>query len=226
MQYKISIIHPSRSRPHQAEKTIQLWLDNAKDKSHIEYIISVDIDDRNLKAYKELSSKYGTNIHIAKNKSAIEAINRGTKRSKGNLILVVSDDFLCEKNWDEKLLKELEGKEDFIVKTQDGIQPTLITLPIMDRTYYNRFGYVYETGYLHMFCDQEMTAVGMMLGKVINSQQVFEHIHYSTGKFEKDAISEKNDKTWNQGKKHFAERLKTNFGISDPVMKYSDIKWH
>lgn len=225
MQYNISIIHPSRSRPQQAEKTIKLWLDNAKDKNQIEYIISVDIDDRSLKAYKELSNKYGTSIHIAKNKSAIEAINRGTKRSKGNLIIVVSDDFLCEPNWDEKLLTELEAKEDFIVKTKDCIQPTLITLPIMDRAYYNRFGYVYETGYIHMFCDQEMTAVGMMLGKVINSDQVFEHIHYSTGKFDKDAISEKNDKTWNQGKKHFAERLKINFGIQNPVINYSDIKW-
>lgn len=225
MQYNISIIHPSRSRSQQAEKTIKLWLDNAKDKSQIEYVISVDIDDRSLKAYKALSNKYGTSIHIGKNKSAIEAINRGTKRSKGNLIIVVSDDFLCEPKWDEKILTELEGKEDFIVKTKDGIQPTLITLPIMDRAYYNRFGYVYETGYIHMFCDQEMTAVGMMLGKVIKSEQVFEHIHYSTGKFEKDSISEKNDKTWNQGKKHFAERLKMNFGIQNPVIKYSYIKW-
>ncbi len=142
------------------------------------------------------------------------------------MIIVVSDDFDCPDNWAEKLMTAVEGKKDFLVKTKDGIQPTLITLPIMDREYYNRFGYVYEPGYKHMFCDQEMTAVGMMLGKVINLDLEFTHNHYSTGKFKKDAVSVKNDSTWNQGKKHFNERLKTNFGIENPVIPYSEIKWH
>lgn len=225
MQYKISIIHPSRSRPREAEKAIKLWLDNAKDKSQIQYILSVDKDDRELIGYKRIAGAYGVTVHIAMNKSAIEAINRATSKSEGNLIIVVSDDFLCEKDWDEKLLTELEGKEDYLVKTVDCIQPTLITLPVMDRAYYNRFGYVYEPGYIHMFCDEEMTTVGYMLGKVIKSDIVFEHIHYSTGKFQKDSISTKNDKTWNQGKKYFQERLKTNFGIENPLIKHSEIKW-
>lgn len=225
MQYKISIIHPSRSRPEQAELIIKLWLRNAKDQSKIQYILSVDHNDKDLNRYRRISEVYGVKLHIAMNKSAIEAINRATRKSEGNLIIVVSDDFLCEKDWDEKLLSELEGKEDYLVKTVDCIQPTLITLPVMDRAYYNRFGYVYEPGYLHMFCDEEMTTVGHMLGKVIKSDIVFEHIHYSTGKFQKDSISTKNDKTWNQGKKYFQERLKRNFGIENPLIKHSEIKW-
>lgn len=226
MQYSITIIHPSRSRPEQAEATIKLWLGNAKDKSQIEYLLSVDHNDKDLKRYKAIAERNGIKTHIALNKSAIEAINRAARKAQGNLLIVVSDDFLAEKDWDEKLLKELEGKEDYIVKTVDCIQPTLITLPIMDRKYYERFDYIYEKGYLHMFCDEEMTTVGHMLGKVINSDLVFEHIHYSTGKFKKDEISVKNDKSWNQGKKHFNERLKTNFGIENPLIKHSEIKWH
>ncbi len=213
MQYNISIIHPSRSRPVQAEQTIKLWLDNARDKSTTEYILSVDIDDRCLKRYKELSSKYGTRTHVAKNKSAIEAINRATRRSHGNIIIVVSDDFLCEKDWDFKLLKELEGKEDFIVKTRDGIQEWIITLPILDRTYYNRFGYVYFPEYKHLFCDTEMTSVADLTGRKIVSELFFEHAHYSIGKNDKDAINIKNDLTWNQGKKLYNMRKAINFGL-------------
>lgn len=223
---QFSIIHPSRNRPRQAQKVIQKWLSSAKDKSKIEYILSVDKTDKDLIAYKHIGLDNGIYVATNNNKSAIEAINRATKVSTGRIIIVVSDDFDCPDGWDELLLKELEGKEDFLVKTKDGIQPTLITLPIMDRTYYDRFGYVYPPEYRHMFCDQEMTSVGMMLGKVIKSDITFEHHHYSTGKFKKDIISVRNDKTWNQGKRVFNEHLKTNFGIENPVMNYSDIQWH
>jgi hypothetical protein len=225
MNMQFSLIHPSRGRVEIARQTIELWLNNADDKSNIEYILSVDVTDPHLRRYKQLAMDLGINIHIAMNKSAIEAINRATKKSVGRIIIVVSDDFLCEQGWDTSLLNELEGKEDYLVKTRDGIQPTLVTLPLLDRKYYNRFGYVYQPEFQHLFSDQEMTAVAMMLGRLIKSDLFFEHIHYSTGKFQKDEISERNDKSWNQGKKVFNQHLKTNFGIENPVMKYSDIKW-
>lgn len=228
MQYKISIIHPSRNRPQLASATISNWLGNAKNPDNIEYILSVDKDDKDFNLYKSLANVNGVKLYVALNKSAIEAINRATKKSLGNVIVVVSDDFLSFPNWDEKLLKELEGKEDFIVKTKDGIQPTLITLPIMDRAYYERFGYIYMPEYQHMHCDEEMTCVGHMLGKVINSDLLFEHIHYSTGKFEKDAISARNDATWSHGKKTINSRKKINFGLKDEeiVKPFDQIKWH
>lgn len=211
MQY--SIIHPSRSRPEQAEATIKLWLENAKDKSNIEYLLSVDHNDKDLKRYKAVAERNGIKTHIAMNLSAIEAINRAARKAQGNIFIVVSDDFLCEEGWDEKLIKELEGKEDFIVKTQDGIQDWIITLPILDRKYYERFGYVYYPGYQHLFCDTEMTAVADLTGRKITSQLLFEHQHYSTGKTKKDAINAKNDATWGQGKKLYNNRKKINFGI-------------
>jgi hypothetical protein len=95
----------------------------------------------------------------------------------------------------------------------------------MDRAYYTRFGYVYYPGYRHMFCDQEMTAVGHLLGKVIDLDMTFEHMHYSVGKSNYDEINRKNDATWSQGEALFNERLKTNFGIDNPVVPYSSIVW-
>jgi hypothetical protein len=64
-----------------------------------------------------------------------------------------------------------------------------------------------------------------MLGKVINVDMTFEHWHYSTGKNKRDKISLRNDSTWQQGERLFNERLKNNFGINNPVMPYSKIKW-
>lgn len=209
--YKISIIHPSRNRPSQAAATISKWLLNAEDRSQIEYILSVDTDDKTLRKYKEIAKVHGLRILTNSNKTAIAAINYGAHYSTGNLIIVVSDDFDCEKGWDTALLKETEGKEDFYLKTQDGIQPFIITLPILDRKCYEHFGYVYENSYKHLWCDTEMAAVGHMTGRTIYSDLFFEHNHYTVKKSKKDMINKKNDSTWQQGKKMFYARKEKNF---------------
>lgn len=213
MQYKISIIHPSRNRPRQALKTINEWLGFAKDKSQIEYILSVDRSDKDLIAYKRLCSESGIKCSIGNNKSAIEAINGAAKITTANILLVVSDDFGAFQDWDEKLLMEVEGKEDWILKTQDGIQDWIITLPILDRKYYDRFGYVYNPGYRHLFCDTEMTSVADLTGRKLTSDLFFEHRHYSVKKSRKDLINVKNDNTWKQGEKLYNERKAINFGL-------------
>ncbi len=211
----ISIIHPTRHRIEQALATREKWLLRAD--NSLEYIFSFDTDDDTIPGYIQ-----GLR---APNMTAIEAINYGASTATGDLLIVVSDDFDCPEHWDTLLLNELEGKTDFLLKTDDAYQPTLVTLPIMDRTYYNRFGYIYHPGYKHMFCDQEMTAVAIMTGKYLKSPLVFPHNHYTTGKTPKDEINTKNDTTWEQGEKLYNGRLKINFDIVKPIVAYSDIKW-
>lgn len=225
----ITLIHPSRSRPKQAFETAKKWLYEADSDLGLDlsYIISVDTYDPLLSEYYSLFGGFGLAdcLQVNDNMSAIEAINNAAKIAAGDLLIVVSDDFSCPENWDTVLLQALEGKSDFIVKTKDGLQKTLITLPIMDRTYYNRFGYIYHPDYLHLHCDEEMTIVGHMLGKVINLDILFPHNHYTTGKFKKDAISIKNDNTWAHGQTTLDRRSKDNFGIENPLVKREDIVW-
>jgi len=219
---KISVVHPSRGRVNMASETMGKFLGKASYADGIEYLLMCDTTDPDIAQYQY---RFGRRSIALPNKSAIEAINNGALHSTGNLIVVVSDDFDCPQNWDTMLLSALQGKSDYLVKTQDGIQPTLITLPIMDRAYYNRFGYVYHPDYKHMFSDQEMTAVGHMLCRVIDLPIHFPHNHYSTGKTKRDSINIKNDLTWKQGQALFNDRLKTNFGIENPVIPYGAIKW-
>lgn len=226
----ILIIHPSRSRPEIAKDVRSEWLRKADNKENILYVFSIDTDDPFLTHY----GHYEFDYKPFPNKSAIEAINRVPAEYykcsecffKWDILIVVSDDFDCPEHWDTLLLQALEGKEDFCVKTKDGIQRTLMTLPIMDRKYYERFGYIYHPDYIHMYSDQEMTAVAHMLGRNIDVDILFEHKHYSTGKFKKDAISIRNDKSYEQGKQVFDRRLRYNFGIDNPIKPYSSIKWH
>jgi hypothetical protein len=207
----ISLLHPSRGRPEKSFETVQKWIQRAGNVS-IELIVSLDEDDPELQGYREMHVSL---LEINKNRSAVDAINNAAKKARGNILIVVSDDTDCPENWAVDLLKCVEGKTDFIAKTNDGIQKWIITMPIMDRAYYNRFGYVYYPGYLHMFCDTELSCVADLTGRRIDIPLTFEHLHYSVGKSNKDSISEKADSTWSQGEKLFIERYKRTFDLKE-----------
>lgn len=222
---RILCIHPSRGRRRIAVRTAKNWM--AKADGKIDYVMVLDMDDSTCISYEKHQC---TTIIRGENKNAVQAINLGACKIKDwDLIVVVSDDFDCPQGWDTLLKEALVGKKDFIVKTWDGLQKTLITLPIMDRTYYDRFGYIYHPEYQHMHCDEEMTCVAHMLGKVINLDIKFPHLHYSLkeGGIPKDRISERNDKTWRHGQLTLNKRKAFNFGLdaSQIVKSHRDIVW-
>jgi glycosyltransferase involved in cell wall biosynthesis len=215
----ISILHPSRQRPGKSRATILKWIDRAVHKDQLEINVSLDSDDPLLSAYL-IQGPTGakTKTHVNENRSAIDAINHAAKLATGDIFIVVSDDTDCPDGWDEKLLASVAGKTDWILKCSDGgTQNWIITMPVMDRTYYNRFGYVYFPDYMHMFCDTDLTAVADLMGRLIYSDICFNHDHYSKSPDRaKDAVSEKADSTWDQGKTLFLNRVKNNFGLVDP----------
>lgn len=217
----ISIIHPSRGRPEKSCRTMDNWILSAN--TDVEVILSIDNDDPIKHAY---NTAYTERV-ISDNKSAIDAVNNAAKIAQGDIFMVVSDDTDCFSGWDTALLKEVEGKTDWILKTQDGIQPWIITMPVMDRAYYNRFGYIYHPDYLHMFCDTELTCVADITGRKITSNLLFPHKHYSITKEQPDAVNKKADATWQQGEKLFLERYKRNFDLppGNPIQDNGMIRY-
>jgi hypothetical protein len=213
---KLLCIHPSRHRPHQALATRAKWLERCN--WRVDYVFSFDIDDDTIPP--------GVKGLRLPNKSAIEAINNAAAKTEWNVLIVVSDDFSEPPlNWDLKLIEQLSGKSDFVVKTRDGIHKLLVTMPIIDRAWYERYGYVYHPEYIHMGCDVELTAVAAMTGRLIMSELEFPHLHYSTGKSPKDAINDKNDLTYKHGDEVLARHKENNFGIDRPVCTYESIVW-
>jgi glycosyltransferase involved in cell wall biosynthesis len=213
----ISILHPSRQRPDKSLHTLQKWLNNAKTK--VEVIVSLDEDDPTLGVYEMNSTHENIKIIINKNRSAVDAINNAAKAATGDIFIVVSDDTDCPQGWDQKILNATEGRTDWILKCPDGIQKWIITMPIMDRTYYNRFGYIYYPEFKHMFCDTFLTCVADLICRRIDVHIPFTHLHYSAGKGVKDALNERCDATWAQGEKLFLELARKNFLLSPEEVK-------
>lgn len=218
---KISIIHPSRSRPQQAFATHSKWVSLAENFMDIEYILSVDTDDK----FDYKKTFWQAQIIRSPNKTAIEAINVAAKKAKGDILIVVSDDTDCFENWDTQLLAALDGKSDFCAKCDDGLQPTLVTMPVIDRIYYNRYGYIYHPEYTHMHADEELTCVAIMTGKYIKLPLLFQHNHYTTGITPFDALNHKNNATWGHGQATLDRHALNNFGIEKPVVERKDIIW-
>lgn len=221
----ISLIHPSRSRATKAWETFSKWEDY-KGIVRLEHILSIDTSDKQVNDYKYLFEKSPcTKILISDNRSAVDAINNAAKVSTGDILIVMSDDFGCPMNWGGRIVDTTSQKTDWIAKTPDGIQKWIITLPIMDRHYYNRFGYIYYPEFLHMFCDTELTAVADLTGRKIELNIPFKHNHYSVTKGEKDAVSIRADATWEQGEKLFLERAKRNFDLVNPPGKITSVEY-
>lgn len=226
----ISIIHPSRGRPEKSYDTICKWANKSSGIHSIYFLVSLDYDDPKLDDYKAMSFPILEKPcfviqYVANNRSSIQAINEvGPIAKQHDIILVLSDDTDCFENWDLALLKEVEGKTDWILKTQDGIQPYIITMPVMDRAYYNRTGYIYHPDFQHLFCDTYLTCVADITGRKITSNLLFKHNHYSVNGTPPDDLHKRNDATWKQGQETFIKLMKQftrqeRARIKDPGMR-------
>lgn len=211
---RYSILHPSRSRAAKSFSTLMKWMLSSV--NDFELIISLDSDDPQKEVYKSLYRNANAIIIENPNTSSVEAINNAAKIATGDILMVVSDDTDAVDNWQESILKEVEGKKDWILKTQDGIQDYIITFPVLDKIYYNRTGYVYHPGYRHLFADTYLTCVADINGRKITSNLLFPHKHYSHsgGKEGPDELHKRNDATWSQGEELFI-KLINQYSIED-----------
>lgn len=210
---KISLLFPSRGRARKSHDTAVKWREQAGEGVELELILSIDRSDPAGDRYKIYHRATADKIVHRESRSAVEAINNAAEVATGDIMIVVSDDTECFQGWGTALLKELEGKKDFILKTQDGIQKYIITMPVLDRAYYNRFGYIYYPGYVHMFCDLEITCVADITQRKLSSDLMFKHNHYSVTQEKPDETNRRADRTWNEGEKLFLERYRKNFDL-------------
>jgi len=213
---KFSILHPSRRRPDKSFETIQKWLFRAGENTDIELIVSLDDDDPDLERYQRLYK--GLKVIVNQNRSAIDAVNNAAVASTGEVLIVVSDDFECPRNWALTLDRILRGRQDYLLKISDGTQMYIVTLPIMDRVYYKRFGYIYHPDFRHMFSDTHLTHVADVLGKLyMRNDLLFQHNHYSVTHTAKDEVSIRADKTWHDGRKTYLDMVRANLGLPDEI---------
>lgn len=207
----ISLLCPSRGRAQKSFETISSWVSRAGS-VELEVLIGVEEEEADkylttygdLKGYKFIIGNFGT---------AVKTINALAKQAKGDIMIVVSDDTASPQAWGNRILKYTEGKKDFVMKVRDGIQPKMITMPILDRAYYQRDGFIYHPRFSHGWSDRFFTDLAHKRKRVITKNILFKHNHYSISKDKKrDAEYERTDATFNEGRQIYKE-LKIEYGL-------------
>lgn len=235
MNKKITIIHPSLGRPKLGTETVKSWMEKAVFPENIEYLLVLSEDDtrENKKEYLDIIEDYvydnlgmirdsrkQVGVFEIPNGTYINKSNFGASIGKGDIFIIISDDTACFDSWDIILLAGIELEKEkrgvdscFTVKTKDGIQPFLLTMPIFDKAWYDRFGYILYPEYTHMYSDTDLSMVSHKLDRTLYVDLLFPHMHYSVGGMEIDKTNEKNNSTYNQGAEIFGKRGGNNFGL-------------
>lgn len=218
----ISLLHPSRGRAQKAVETAKQWIEKAG--VPVEYILSIDHNDPEKEFYIHkfssewiLNADYPVKTFIENNNnSVVEATNHAAKKSSGDILLYLSDDFKCFDNWGvivENEFKKYSGPT--LIKVDDCLQRfqvPVLTIPIMNRELYNKLGYFWHPGYKSMFVDEHLFWRSKKLGALQMVPHIkFEHQHVSVGKAENDETYRRSAANWEQGKALFAKHKAAGF---------------
>lgn len=180
--------YPTRSRPLKFMNNLNAYLEKASGKHDITVMVTMDIDDstmNNNPMRYYLTGKIGGRINVrfsyGESRGKIAAINRDVLMDIPWDVLVSTADDMepQEKDWDDTILTDLirefpdtNGSINYntdprLETTADG-RPEgwkgLITLPVIGRKLYERFGYIYHPDYISESCDDEQTLVYTKLG--------------------------------------------------------------
>lgn len=216
MTPRFSIVHPSLGRPSQAAETARMWLSTAKHGHDIDYIISLNSTDAARGQYlTHFSELPGITIVTSDATNMVSASNVGAKQSKGDNLILVSDDMFPMWHWDELVAAEFDPELPTVLQVHDGIRNDIVTLPIMNRAAYLKLGYLYHPSYLSMFADNDLAETAKVHGMYKVSQLQFEHRHYTVGKAPiDDTYKRENSKVFYEyGQRTFEWRKRNGFPL-------------
>lgn len=182
----ILIKFPTRERPTQFLKQLNLYTQLLSGKNNVCFVISIDEDDatmNNLEVLEQIKSSDNIKVCIGPRTTKIGAINRDVQSQDFDILLLASDDMTpVQQDYDQiiveafkKYFPDLDGTLHF----NDGhVGQVLNTFPIMGKKYYDRFGYIYHPEYISIECDREYTTISQLMNKVVYIDQVlFRHDH-------------------------------------------------
>ena len=197
---KILFKFPTRNRWDWFQETLEAYYGMMSEDCNFQFLITLDEDDpvmfvpevwEYLDYQPKLIYKYG------KSKTKIEACNADMDLvDEWDILVLVSDDMIpVIQNFDEIIVENMQRyfpDLDGALHFNDGLlgKHRTITLSIIGRKLYERFGYIYHPAYKSFFCDNEFTKQVRKLKKVVYIPQVIIE-HFWRGN-EGDALYRRN----------------------------------
>jgi hypothetical protein len=199
MSMRLLIKYTSRSRPDRFFFGLDSIVNNLMRPKDHQILCTFDTDDtsmNNAEVIAKLASYHDYNITwvFGESTSKISAINSDIDKadSDWDILVNMSDDMeFTERGFDQFICYEMEKHfpdTDGVLHFPDGYtNERLITMSIIGRKYFERFGYIYHPDYKSLWCDNEFTELAKRNNKYAYiPQHIFTHNHPAWGKVETD----------------------------------------
>jgi hypothetical protein len=220
---KILIKFPTKNRFDKVKECVDRYIQLANDVSNIQFLFTLDIDDITPRSdYNALvdyiNQKCFAQSIYGNSSSKIDAINRDMDilYDSWDILLLASDDMVpIQSGYDNVIIQDMTNNfpdTDGVLWYSDGFRNDIITLSVMGKKYYERFGYIYHPSYKSFYCDNEFTDVAHDLNKVSKSTQVLiQHNHPDNIKIRYDELYIKNSKFMHVDGVNYQKRKSENF---------------
>lgn len=172
---KILYKFATRGRPEIFKKVLEKYYSMMSGRNEFEFVITIDRDDplmTNPDMLRYMVETPNLRYFVTDSKTKIEAINANMEGLEFDILVVVSDDMVPQQvGFDDTIVKHMNQyfpDTDGALHYNDGCcgVDRTITLSIMGKKLYNRFGYIYHPEYKSFYCDNEFTDVVRAWGKV------------------------------------------------------------
>jgi len=199
---KLLFKYPTRNRWKWFQKTLGLYYGKISEECDFQFLITLDEDDSSMlvpEVKKFLDYQPNLIYQYGKSTTKIEACNADMDLvDNWDILVLVSDDMIPIVDDFDKIIvanmqehfPDLDGALHF----NDGCygKDRTITLSIIGRKLYERFGYIYHPAYRSFYCDNEFTDEVYALGKAKYIPQIIVQHKWHGGPNSKDTLYRRN----------------------------------
>ncbi|MDA0310717.1 MAG: hypothetical protein O2992_01205 [Gemmatimonadetes bacterium] len=179
---KILFKYTTRSRPDWFLRGLSSIVDNCVD-PRFRVLVTLDEDDASMNhpdMLEELGRAANVDVCIGKSRNKIDATNRdlATYGYDWDILVNMSDDMVFVEHGFDDVIRRSFDHLDLCLHIPDGNRSDIVTLAILGRAFYDRFGYIYHPSYVSLWADKEMTEVAQILGcyKFVDARFLL-HLH-------------------------------------------------
>jgi len=178
---KILFKYPTYKRPEWFMQTLSTYYKMLSGKHEYQFSLSLNIDDdtMNNRPIIEWMDKCPLlSYRFGDHKNKIAAVNADMIGLDFDILFLISDDMIpIVQGFDDVIVKAMQEHfpdMDGALHYNDGCcgQDRTITLSIMGKKLYDRFGYIYHPDYASFYCDNEFTDEVRRMEKVIYIPEV------------------------------------------------------
>jgi ribosomal protein L31 len=208
----------TRNRPQKMAEAIGTIIDLSADKNYTIGLTIDDDDSTTLNSHQLVDVLQSDQIKVnpGRSSSKVHAINRGMAGWSGDIVVNMSDDMrFIKRGFDGDIIQAFQGEMDQFIHFPDGhVNQVLPTMSIMDRSYHERFNYIYHPDYKSLWCDNEAMDVAQQLGRYkYIDLQIFSHEHPAWTGEPADALLMHTESFFGTDQETYKRRSKLGFPI-------------